>query len=180
LDRINQQEGLVSALWQAWCQFCKHLVCGVYSDALTASGATVTSSFSSYPIEEFLFIARELSLGRRPARVRPLRGSFEEPTWGDVSKLIPIITGMAPTNQSVLLGGFSGVDRIKELQIIRNASAHLGKDGVQSVERMRGRYTVNHFRHPSDVIFWCESVGGDVLWDIVVFEMEVISEVVIA
>src|SRR3546814_8226481 len=72
--------------------------------------------------------------------IRALHGSHLEPTWGDLTKANLIVTGIESTNQVQLLTAFGGGFAIKDLQLCRNASAHLTKDLLRDVNAAKVRY----------------------------------------
>src|SRR3546814_1871622 len=77
---------------------------------------------------EIAYVAKLLAQGKSVSKIRALHGSHLEPTWGDLTKANLIVTGIESTNQAQLLTAFGGGFAIKDLQLCRNASAHLTKD----------------------------------------------------
>ena len=91
IDRFALQEGLVSALWQAWGNFCRETIIRSAQGAYTRAGELTTCGFSAHTEAEIAFIARQLSNKATVNRGKALRGNHEEPTWGDPNKLNLIV-----------------------------------------------------------------------------------------
>ena len=156
VDRFALQEGLISSLWQTWCDACRSIVLNSAKGALTTSGVHVTSSYSPYTIDEIRFASMRFSRQEpvNPNRLTALRGDYLEPTWGDFSKLQLVIVGLDPTNSTQLLSSLGTYSSIRDLQTTRNACAHLGADSILEIRQLAPRYNNASFEHPSDVIFW--------------------------
>jgi hypothetical protein len=139
-ERSALQEGLVSALWQCWCAFCRDAVLASAQGTNTRSGISVTSPLASRSEQEICFVARELAFRRSVTTIRPLAGRHLEPTWGDLGKLNLILSGIAFSNQSQLLSAFGVALALADLQTCRNASARLNSDTIATVRATRVRY----------------------------------------
>lgn len=133
IDRSAIQEGLISALWQSWCGFCRDTMMACATGATTTSGTAVASPFAAHSELEIAFIASQLSNRRNIGTVRPLAGHHLEPTWGDVTKLNLIANGMNTTNKAQLVGAFSAALSLQDLQLSRNASAHLSTSAIAGI-----------------------------------------------
>lgn len=178
VDRFALQEGLISSLWQAWCEFCRDTVIGATQGASTTAGTLVSSPTYSMRTElEIAFVAKQLASARPVGTVKSLAGRHQEPTWGDASKLIPIISGLAPTNVSTMLSGFGSAVAVKDLQTFRNASAHICGDTFTMVQATRVRYQDTTFKHPSDAMRWTDPATQDYLWRTWIDEMDLISDI---
>jgi hypothetical protein len=180
LDRSAMQEGLVSALWQSWCAFCRETMIASASGTTTSLGATVTSPYLGRSEMEIAYVARELAFNRAVRRVVALSGRHLEPTWGDLKKLNLIAAGLHSSNQPQLLSAFGAGIAIGDLQLCRNVSAHLNKGGLSEISAARVRYRDTKFVHPSDVIFWVDPHTNDYLWKTWVDEILILSELAIA
>src|SRR3546814_7954897 len=88
---------------------------------------------------EIAYVAKLLAQGKSVSKIRALHGSHLEPTWGDLTKANLIVTGIESTNQAQLLTAFGGGFAIKDLQLCRNASAHLTKDLLRDVNAAKVR-----------------------------------------
>lgn len=176
IDRFAFQEGLVSALWQSWCAFCRSTLIGSAQGIISESGHQVTSPYAGRLEVEIAYVAKLLSQGNQVSVVRALQSSHLEPTWGDLAKANLIASGINSTNQAQLLSAFGIGLAIRDLQLCRNASAHLHKDLLTQVNAAKVRYTETKFFHPSDLIYWVDPATKDFLWKTWVDEMEVISQ----
>lgn len=179
-ERSALQEGLVSSLWQSWCAFCRDAVLASAQGTTTRGGALVTSPLVGRHELEICFVARELAFRRSVTTIRPLPGRHLEPTWGDLAKLNLIVSGIAFTNQSQLLSAFGVALALADLQICRNASAHLNIDTIATIRATRVRYQDTRFVHPSDVIFWIDPHTRDYVWKTWVDEMIAVSDLAVA
>jgi len=176
IDRFAFQEGLVSALWQSWGAFCRSTLIGSASGIISGSGQQVTSPYSGRLETEIAYVAKVLSQGHQVATIIALQGRHLEPSWGDLAKVNLIANGINSTNQAQLVSAFGVGLAIKDLQLCRNANAHLNKDMFAQVNAAKVRYSDTKFVHPSDLIFWVDPATKDFLWKTWVDEMEVISQ----
>lgn len=178
VDRFALQEGLISSLWQAWCEFCRETVIGAVQGANTTSGVLVSSAtYSARTDLEIAFIAKQFAHAKPFSAIKSVAGRHQEPTWGDVSKLILMVSGLAPTNVSTMLSGFGSATAIKDLQTYRNASAHICSDTLAMVKATRVRYRDTNFKHPSDTMRWTDPTTNDYLWRTWIDEMDLVSDV---
>lgn len=175
-DKFALQEGYVSALWQAWCSFCRELIIHSAQGARTRSGTTTTSPHSALGEMEIAYVAKRLSNGNPINRITPLAGSHQEHTWGDLSKVNVVATGIGCSNTHSILTGLSACIRVEDLQLCRNASAHISKSTLNQVKAAKVRYLENSFRHPSDMICWVDPSSSDFLWKTWILEIEVAAE----
>lgn len=175
IDRIYLQEGLISGLWQTWCIFCREVLMGSLTGGVTTKGVNVTSIYSTYSDRELVNICRKFADNKPLGTVNPVAAHVEM-TWGDKSKLHPMITLFAPQNQATLLSALSGVYYLVDLQKIRNANAHITSFTMSDVISCKVRYSDTKFRHPSDSMYWIDPVTRDYLWKTWVEEMEIVAE----
>ena len=177
VDKYALQEGLISSLWQAWCEFCRDAVIGSAQGANTTTGVLVNSpTYGTRTEPEIAFIAKKLASSNPVGNIRPLGGRHLEPTWGDTTKLVLIISGLAPTNVSTMLSAFGSAVSVHDLKTFRNASAHLSGEALAQVRLTRVRYKDTSFRHPSDTLRWTDPATNDFLWRTWIEEMDVISD----
>jgi hypothetical protein len=175
LHRWATQEGFLSSLWQLWNAFARELLISSCQGTVTMSGTTVSSLHAARPVGEIAFLAREFSLGNSPKTVKSLSSSRLEPTWGDISKVQKIISGLNPSNAAVLATGFGSASLIRDVQEVRNASAHLTAENRQKIAAMKVRYDKPVWIHPSDAMFWLDPTSKDFAWRAWLDEMELIS-----
>lgn len=178
IDRSKRQEGLVSALWQSWCAFCRGILLGSAKGATTQSGVTTASPFSTHLESEIAFVAKQLVTQNAIRRIKPLP-SYQEPTWGDPKNIARILSGICCSNSNDLKAAFGGSKRIEDLQMCRNACAHLTSDSLLKVRAAKVRYQETTAFHPSDLIYWVDPNTNDFLWRSWLDEIEMISELAI-
>ncbi len=179
IDRFALHEGLVSPLWQAWCWFCRNTIICSAKGAHTALGVLTTSGYSQYQEMEIAYIAKKFSQNQSVGRVRSLRGNHQEPTWGDAEKLNRMALGISSSNSSTLTSAFSACSTIKDLQLCRNANAHICSDTINQMQTARTRYDDTMLVHPSDMIMWIETSTQNYLWKAWVDEIILISQIAI-
>lgn len=175
-DRFALQEGLVSRLWQIWNAFCRDITLASVKGAKTTSGANTTSPYSANTEKEILYIASKLSKSSAIGTIKEIGGSHLEPTWGDISKLNLIISGIGTSNSSNLLSSFGVANRISDLQLCRNTCAHINPETLNKLAATHVRYTPARLRHPSDFIYWEDPLTRDYIWRTWIDEMETISD----
>jgi len=179
VDRFALQEGLISSLWQAWCEFCRDAIMGATRGANTTAGVAVSSpAYNGNSELEIAYVAQLLAQSKPVTKIKAVKGRHQEPTWGDVGKANLIVAGLAPTNSGTMLSGFAGVTSLKDLQTCRNASAHVCGDTLTMVRAARVRYQDTDFKHPSDVMKWTDPATKDYLWRSWVEEMDIVSDLV--
>lgn len=170
------QEGLLSNLWQYWNLFCRDTIILSAQGALTSKGMLTISPFSGRTESEISFVSKQLSRQENIGSVKPLRGRYLEPTWGDVTSLNRISAGIGASNSSSLVSAFGSVDLISHLQICRNACAHLNPESIASVTAVRVRYDDTSLRHPSQMMYWSDPVTKDFAWKAWIDEMMLIAD----
>ena len=174
-DRSAMQEGLVSGLWQSWSAFCRDTVLASALGTTTSQGTAVTSPYIGRTEMEICYVARQLAFNLSVSTIKSLGGRHLEPTWGDLKKLNLIVGGMACTNQAQLLSAFGAALALQDLQLCRNASAHLNKGSIAEVSAVRVKYQDTKFAHPSDAVFWIDPQTRDYLWKTWVDEIRAVS-----
>ncbi|QFT62722.1 hypothetical protein FIU91_07260 [Roseivivax sp. THAF30] len=179
VDRFALQEGYVSSLWQAWCSFCRELMISSALGATTANGVLVASSHTSRSEMEIAYIAKQLAYGNPIRSIRPLTGSHQEHTWGDLGRLNNVVSGMGCSNASQVLTALSACLRTEDLQLCRNASAHIGKSNLQAVRSARVRYLNTKMQHPSDMMHWIDPNSRHFLWKSWIDEVELSSQIAV-
>lgn len=179
LDRSAYQEGLVSALWQSWCGFCREVLIGSATAAKSVSGHAVTSPYAGHAEMEIAYVAKRLSQGRAVGVVRALAGAHQEPTWGDVSKANLIAGGLGTSNQAQLVSAFGSASTISDLQLCRNASAHVSGQTIAEITAAKVRYSQTRFLHASDLIYWVAPQTNAFLWKTWIDEIEVTADLAV-
>jgi hypothetical protein len=174
-DRFAHQEGLISALWQSWCSFCRSTIIWSLKGTQSSSGLAITSSIAHHSLDEICFAAMKASKNQTVGAIRPITGDHLEPTWGDLRKINTMLMGTMPTNQSQLLTAFGAAGLVSDLQIVRNACAHISNDRITDIRGLQVRYSNNSFFHPSDSAFWIEPQSTNFLWSAWIVEMRAVA-----
>ena len=171
LDRFARNEGLVSALWQAWNNFSRSVVLLSAQGTITETGARTNSQYSHLSEAELLFVCQAAASTKKFKNIRPLTKNFLEPTWGDARKINNIVNFVQPSNKATLISGF-GLRAISlDIQVVRNACAHISRDRILDIDQIRTKYEDTHFSHPSDALFWTEPSTGNAAWRVWVDEL---------
>jgi hypothetical protein len=163
-DRSFLQEGLVSTLWQSWCFAVRGIIMTSVRGATTKSGTPTTSPHAALLDTELAYIASKAAKGHPIGSIRPLIGFHLEPTWGDLNKVGLIANGYGLSNGPQLATTLASPSSLKDLQICRNACAHLNADRIADVREARIRYSSTSFMHPSEMMFWVDPATSDFLW----------------
>ena len=175
-DRYAFQEGLVSSLWQIWSSFCRSILIASATGAVGSSGTQISSPYSQLMEPQVTYVLRQLA-ARRSINVGPvLLGMYQEPTWGDLDKLNLMAVGLNATNSSVLASAFSCGLVLRDLQLCRNASAHLNRESMGQILSARVRYSQADFSHPSDLMLWVDPSSKDYVWKSWIEEIDIIAE----
>ena len=176
IERYAFQEGMVSALWQAWCAFCRSVLIASASGALSKSGSQITSPYSNLTEMQISYVLRQLAYRNNVAVGASLKGMYQEPVWGDLDKLNLMATGLKSTNSHILTAAFGIGLKLKDLQLCRNASAHVNRDLIREINRARVRYGGSNINHPSDLIFWVDTATSDFVWKTWIDEILAMSD----
>lgn len=175
IDRYAIQEGYVSALWQAWSAFCREVIICSTRGSSTVSGVITNSPHAARSEMEIAFIAKRLAYNKSINAISPLPHHLEH-TWGDVQKLHLVASGIGCSNSVQILTALSVCSRIADLQLCRNASAHVGISTIQGVRSARVRYRDTKMHHPSDMMRWIDPDSNDFLWRSWVEEIQIAAE----
>lgn len=180
MDKFSLQEGLISNLWQSWCYFCREVVISSALGAPTSTGIMTTSPYATCSEMEIAYVAKKLANQEPVGRIRPLVGSHQEPTWGDPAKIGLVVAGLGTSNKGTLLTAFGVFHRLNDLQLCRNACAHVTGDMLNAVASAKVRYVDTKAQHPSDLMYWVDPQTNDYVWKSWVDEMELASTFAVA
>lgn len=180
MDKNALQEGLLSNLWQSWNLFCRDILIASAQGANTTAGVLTTSPYAGLTVPEIAFVSRRLSRNENVGTIKPLLGRHLEPTWGDPVKINRISIGIGASNSGSLASAFGGVILVSDLQICRNACAHLNLDSLALVSAARVRYDDTSLRHPSDMMFWSDPSTKDFVWKSWIDEMMLTANFAVA
>lgn len=173
-DRCYLQEGLISTLWQTWCFAVRSIIIQSVRGAATATGLITTSPHAARSEGELAFIAARLARNQPINTIQPLAGSHMEPTWGDLNKIPLIANGFGLSNGNSLATSLSSPGSVSDLQMCRNACAHLNKDRINDLKSAKIKYSDTSMNHPSDMIYWTEPNSGTMLWQLWTDEMRIV------
>lgn len=176
LDRCALREGFVSALWQYWGQFVRSVLIESTRGAIRNDGTITASPFAAHAEAEIAYICMQLARRQPIGRIRAIRGPHLEPTWGDVDKAILIGGSIGVSNQAQLLSALSIPSAVKDLQLCRNATAHLGSSTFADLRAAKVRYSDTRLLHPTDAIVWVDTATSGYLWDTWVDQILVSSD----
>lgn len=178
-DRFAFQEGLISTLWQIWNSFCRSTLIASSSGTISASGVPISSPYTGLSEPQIRSVLKQLCSNRTPNVGQLLAGIYQEPTWGDLGKFNLMAVSLNATNSSQLASAFSCGLVLRDLQLCRNACAHLNRDNIRQIQNARVRYSETKFSHPSDMMLWEDPASKDYVWKTWIEEIEVISQLAV-
>lgn len=173
------QEGIISSLWQTWNVFCRSALVMSAKGTTTAAGAPVTSAFSHMTEPEILYAARQFANQQGLVPGKTISGSHQEPTWADLLKLTRIVNGFSPTNSTQLLS-IPAATFLGDLQVCRNACAHVTADRIADLNTARVKYAGTDYRHPSDMMHWRDPKSNQTVWRRWLLEIETLATLAVS
>lgn len=159
--KLHELEGILSTLWQSWNRYCRHVVMASCLGCETRNLGTLAGSHACQA--SIAHIARYQKNGVPPTNPGTLTLTRNEPTWGDMAKLVHIITALEPANAAQLLAAFGTVPRIAHIQAVRNATAHRNLQAMQAIGAWQSSYIAKRVRHPLEALFWMDSAASKYL-----------------
>lgn len=177
LKRRHHLEGTLSDAWQAYCSFVRQLVIRSSTGCTTSKGIVHAASITPASWQRASYIAYRVSNKSRilPASVNGVLR--KEPTWGDTTKIIDIVSALSPGNATTLIshlaGGLLGP---KHCQTVRNACAHRNHQTRAEVEALASFYTAARIRHPTDAMSWRDPVTNQFAFLSWIDDMKTIAE----
>lgn len=147
-------EGLISDAWQTWNYFCRQMIISSCRGAVGISGTLYLSRNFDNSWQRLGYEARQYASKHKVNSTTKHQGIYQDPTWGDISKFVDIIMGLAPTNRLILLGGFGlPLNGPKHMQLVRNACQHKNVETIKKLTTIRLQYTSYASNSPS-LIIW--------------------------
>ena len=138
-------EGLVSDAWQSWCLFVRNIINYSCNESITRNGIVVPKRVYDNTWQR---IGYEAAQAAKNSNIKPNNKNNyirQEPTWGDIAKIIDIITALNPNNKSQLLSAFGlPVYGPKHMQTIRNACQHKNQDTINAVKILYSHYSISN------------------------------------
>lgn len=180
VETFSKQEGLVSSLWQSWAFFCKSVILNSLAGATTATGGFATSPFAAIPLDELREHARRSACSQSLSPGKTIKGDHLEPTWGDIRKATLVINSLQPSNAAAIQRGLGVLTFALDLQIVRNAAAHLSPDRIADIRNMQLKYAKTSFRHPTDALYWIEPTSNVAAWRVWIDEMRSASTLMVS
>jgi hypothetical protein len=169
-------EVLISDIWQNWSLFCRELVLSSCFGTKARDGSTVPSCVVSKNRQRLLY---EASCIAKSSKIKP-NGHLNfkrlsEPSWGNIDKLLPIISSLTPNNSNTLLSAFGSFTNVKDIRYVRNACAHKNSETISEISSIPS-YHHTKLNYPTDIA-WCSNSGGATyaieLW---LYEMNLIAD----
>ena len=105
-ERYAFQDGLISALWQSWCIFCRAILMASASGTNTKGGKPITSPYLHLSESQLAYVMRQLSLGEQIRTVKSLKGMYLEPAWGGVQIFQSVNRANLPLSRCCVAAGF--------------------------------------------------------------------------
>jgi len=154
---------LIDDLWQSWIRFVRDVIIKSCYGCTTRRGTYVTSRPSDNSWQRVGYEAIEASRGKIPKPIKKISSIRQEPTWGDIGKIIDIIVALDPSNKNELLNAFGLPLRgPKHLQIVRNACSHTHNENMADVKKISIFYIGRPIMHPVDLIWRVEASSGNI------------------
>jgi hypothetical protein len=170
-------EGLLSAVWQHWCLFCRRVIFASALGCETKNGLVMGASVDPTTWERVSYVSQRIR-SRRRVEVGGTNSILRyEPTWGDVNVLVNLIQELQPDNAATLSAIFGGVTGGPiHVQTIRNAAAHRNHQTLADIRRLMPYYVAKRVSHPVEALLWEEPRTRDfaiVAW---ISEMRIVGE----
>ena len=143
---------LLSDIWQSWCNFCRSTIISSSVGTIDRSGFAIPAICSNCSEARIGYLAKCAIFGATTKPNKAIRARRQEPTWGDVDKLMKIIQTINPANTNNLLTGFGlPLKGVKHLQVVRNANAHLNSETMTAVRDLLFDYGLSQILYPADL-----------------------------
>lgn len=148
---------LLSDVWQNWCLFCRTIIMKSCMGTQTRAGINIPPRRGLNSWQRISYEANQALRGHTVHPSRTINFMRHEPTWGDQSALLRIISALTPQNQGDLLTGFGlSLYAPRHLQIVRNACFHINSETMSEVRRLVAFYIGTGLSHPTDIMWWLE------------------------
>ena len=147
-------EGLISDLWQDWNNFARTVLFMSCQGCNTRNATKIRRRPCDNSFQRIGYEAKRASQDRVivPGQVNRFRS--QEPTWGDMGKVVKIILGLNPTNKNRLISAFGlSVNGPMHLQLVRNACAHKNKETMDAVRKISIHYVSQPLQQPSELVW---------------------------
>ena len=145
-------EGIISDLWQSWTNFCRTIILESCLGSKSRSGQLIPPRMGDNSWQRIGYEAFCAVRGRSIHASKVNQFMRQEPTWGDVGRLITLIQVVRPVNSAMLLTAF-GLPLLGpvHLQRTRNACFHKNADTLGDVRSLFIHYRIMNFSSPCDL-----------------------------
>ncbi|MCP3322976.1 MULTISPECIES: hypothetical protein [Aeromonas] len=173
--RSALSEYVISETWQAWNTFSKDIIIMSVQGCKARDGLTIRGRGSSNNDYWRLCYEASCYAKRKPVNANGHTSFkyFHGHTWGDSGKIINVVNGFSPSNTNRLLNGFGAATHISDIQAVRNACAHKGREILLDLKTsLINKYQIRTVSHPSDYAWVSTLIGNDVAYFVWVNEMK--------
>ncbi len=148
-----ESEGAISDLWQVWCAFARAFTIKRSTGTTSRSGRVVHPRTGDNRKIRILYEAAACANNNPPKPLSTITERRKEPTWGDVSKLPKILSGLGCADAPSLEAAInSNSGTLGHLQVVRNACAHRSLQALHAVRGLQIYYVIRTpIRHPIDL-----------------------------
>ncbi len=144
-------EVLISDIWQCWCHFSRDLYLTSCRGTKARDGTCIISKGGDTSWQRLGYEATQSLRGHTNKATGHI--SFvmrKEPTWGDLDAFLRIVNGVRPANYNQLTLAYGSFTTPKDLQRIRNASAHKNVENLSSLSKELLTPGYSHAQHATD------------------------------
>jgi hypothetical protein len=178
--RRHKLEGAVSDAWQGYCDFVRSVCIHSAIGCVTSLGTAIAPSIHPPSWQRASHIAIQGSRRNPPRPTDTNHIKRYEPTWGDSSKIIDIVSALNPGNASTLISQFGGsLYGPPHCQRVRNACAHKNDQTLEEVRSLAVLYFARPIVLPTDCLLWTDTVTGKPAFISWLDDMRAIGEEVI-
>jgi len=159
-------EGHLSRLWQAWGKFCRSLIIKSCMGTIDGNGSLITRVAGAISEEHVSAAAMHANQKNTPPPNWTKTNGIlrKEPTWGDIDVLTKITSNLIPSNAVQINAAISTIyTTAKDIQTIRNATAHTNNQTTLEVRGIMTRYVVFPTNHPIQATLWTVHSTSDFL-----------------
>lgn len=163
-ERFISATGVINHIWQSWNRFWRNYWLTFLYGGTNLCKRSLPVAIVPRTLDEMSAISHFLVVSG--IRSRPLRGYFQEPTWGDIDFILKCALAANTLHPmsgfgTPVLNAFSVVGNTpKHFQIVRNASVHFCGHSMKDVQaNIVPHYLISKLVYPTDIIFSKELVS---------------------
>lgn len=172
-DNYILNSGIINYLWQSWNYFWRsfwltYLLGGQdLNRNLVNPHPCLIGKIPGEAIHYLLFL-----LGKQRQPFGMIRGSFQEPTWGDITVIRNIASLTFPPRSDIavistnVIGALNVLgDTPKHFQKVRNCAIHLDTDTIKDIKlNVQPHYAIRDLKYPTEIIFSKEIRTGKIAY----------------